>query len=155
LVLLIAQFVLGMITNLFVTIPTHHPGAKDSNFFAGVGHVLVWAVSSGPSRTALAIHAVLGVLLFLDSISLVVLAAKARVRSLVVAAALGLVFVLGAGFNGASFLEYNENANSLIMALLFALATSTYVWALVITVRLSSRLPDAAPYRSEQSEVRA
>ena len=31
-----------------------------------------------------------------------------------------LAFILGAGFNGASFLNYNEDANSYVMALLFA-----------------------------------
>jgi hypothetical protein len=35
--------------------------------------------------------------------------------------------VIGAGFNGASFLDYNKTTNSLIMALPFALAMLYYI----------------------------
>ncbi|HEV3096725.1 MAG TPA: hypothetical protein VG104_06235, partial [Candidatus Dormibacteraeota bacterium] len=42
-------------------------------------------------------------------------------------AALGFVGVLGAGFNGGSFLNYNENFSSMLMAVGLALATSAYV----------------------------
>jgi len=31
----LAQFVLGMAANLFVTIPAHHPGASPKNYLAG------------------------------------------------------------------------------------------------------------------------
>ena len=42
------------------------------------------------------------------------------------AAVLGALFILGAGFNGASFLNYNHDANSYVMALLFAAAVLCY-----------------------------
>ena len=35
--------------------------------------------------------------------------------------------MIGAGFNGLSFLDYSQNLNSLIMALLFALAMLCYL----------------------------
>lgn len=35
--LLLVQFLLGMVANLFVTLPAHHPGANASNYLAGVG----------------------------------------------------------------------------------------------------------------------
>jgi hypothetical protein len=43
------------------------------------------------------------------------------------ASVLGTLFILGAGFNGASFLNCNEDANSYVMALLFAAAVLCYI----------------------------
>jgi hypothetical protein len=34
-VAVLAQYAVGMVVNLFVTIPAHHPGAKPSNYFSG------------------------------------------------------------------------------------------------------------------------
>ncbi len=42
-------------------------------------------------------------------------------------AALGFVGVLGAGFNGGSFLNYHQDFSSMLMAVGFALANSAYV----------------------------
>ena len=36
LLMLMIQFLLGMAVNLFVTIPTDHPGARPSEYFSGV-----------------------------------------------------------------------------------------------------------------------
>ena len=58
---LLAQFVLGMAANLFVTIPAHHPGASPNNYFAGAGHSVGWAITSG--LLPLAAHVILGILL--------------------------------------------------------------------------------------------
>jgi hypothetical protein len=45
--LLVIQFGLGMYLNLFVTLPSHHPGAGATSFFAGV-----WEAFPGRSCTA-------------------------------------------------------------------------------------------------------
>ena len=42
-------------------------------------------------------------------------------------AILGFVGVIGAGFNGGSFLNYQEDFSSILMAVGFALAMSAYV----------------------------
>lgn len=42
---------------------------------------------------------------------------------------LGLAFVLGAGFNGAAFLDFNEASSSLLMALLAFVAVGCYAVA--------------------------
>lgn len=42
--LLLAQFVLGMAYNLFVTIPAHHPGAHPSNYLTGSAQSIGWAI---------------------------------------------------------------------------------------------------------------
>jgi hypothetical protein len=48
---------------------------------------------------------------------------------------LGAGFIIGAGFNGASFLDFNANTSSLIMSLLFALATLSYIVVLALEAR--------------------
>jgi len=41
-------------------------------------------------------------------------------------ASLGFIGVLGAGFNGGSFLNYNENFSSMLMSVGFIMAMVTY-----------------------------
>jgi hypothetical protein len=41
--------------------------------------------------------------------------------------------------NGGSFLNYNEDFSSMIMAIFFAVAVGAYVWALSITAAEPSR----------------
>jgi hypothetical protein len=66
----------------------------------------------------LAFHAGLGLLLVLGSLRLAVVAIRGRRAGYVWAAVPGALFILCAGFNGASFLTYNEDVNSYVMALL-------------------------------------
>jgi hypothetical protein len=122
---LLAQFLLGMATNLFVTIPAHHPGARPGNYFVGSGQSVGWAITSGP--LALAAHAILGILLVVAGFVLISLAASSGRRGVLIASILGALFILGAGFNGASFLNFNDNPSSMIMAGLFAAALACYV----------------------------
>ena len=56
---LVVQFMLGMATNLFVQIPTNHPGANPPEYFSGVAQSVTWAILHGPSIW-LVLHAVLG-----------------------------------------------------------------------------------------------
>jgi hypothetical protein len=68
---LLAQFVLGMAANLFVTIPAHHPGASPNNYFVGAGHSVGWANTSG--LLPLAAHVIRGILLIVTGFVLTVL----------------------------------------------------------------------------------
>jgi hypothetical protein len=45
---------------------------------------------------------------------------------------LGALLVIGAGFNGASFLDFNDNVSSLLMALLALGALSCYMVGLYL-----------------------
>jgi hypothetical protein len=47
-VLLLVQAGIGMIVNLFVTIPAHHPGSRPSNYFGGSFRSVTWAITQGP-----------------------------------------------------------------------------------------------------------
>jgi hypothetical protein len=123
-VLLLGQFGIGMAVNLYVAVPQHHPGAHPVNYFTGSVHNVGWAIA-GPA--VLAAHAGLGLFLVLAAGIVLALAIGTRRRATMISAALGAGFIIGAGFNGASFLDFNHNISSLIMSLLFALATLAYV----------------------------
>lgn len=119
LVMLIIQFVLGTAVNLFVT------PAK-----GGAGE----AFSNGP---LLALHAVLGLLLVLAAVDLLVRAALARHRTVIVAAALGLTAIAGAAVNGVVFLKTGGNGPSMGMAAAAGVAMLCYAFCLRV---LSSSL---------------
>ena len=48
---------------------------------------------------------------------------------------LGALAIVGAGFNGASFLDYGHAFSSLIMAALWALALACYIGGVVLAAR--------------------
>jgi hypothetical protein len=122
---LIAQFLVGMLVNLFVTIPDSHPGSQPAEYFAGSLQSVIWALSSGLGF--LVAHVVLGLILGIGSLGLIVRVRTLRRRRLTVAATLGFLFIVAAGFNGASFLDFSEDYSSMIMATLFAAALLCYV----------------------------
>jgi hypothetical protein len=128
--LVLIQAGIGMVVNLYVTIPAHHPGARPASYFSGSASSVGWAVTHGAS--ALAIHATLG-------LALVVVVIAVAVRSFAVASwpirtwsMLGGLLVIGAGFNGASFLDFNHDVSSLIMALLALGAVASYAVVLFL-----------------------
>lgn len=125
LVLLGAQFLFGMLINLFVTVPPVHPGVNPSNYFVGVAQAVAWALFN--AQWQLLIHVVLGLLLFLLSIVLLVLAIVSRRGAWITISILGLIGIMGAGFNGASFMNYGGlGISSLLMAVGFLLAAICY-----------------------------
>lgn len=124
----LVQAGIGMAVNLYVSVPARHPGAHASDFFAGSFHSIVWAIAHG--RPALRIHAVLGLLLVLLALGLAMHALARATRGIAALAWLAALLILGAGFNGASFLDYANDANSLVMALLAFAAVACYGVAL-------------------------
>src|ERR1022692_162894 len=75
----------------------------------------------------LAMHAALGLLLVVGSVEFIVAAARSRSATWLWASIAGAAFIIGAGFNGASFLVFGKDYSSLIMAGLFGLSLSSYV----------------------------
>jgi len=143
LVALLVQFAIGMYVNLFATIPLNHPGHGANDFFTGSYHSVAWAETSAHAPLILAFHAGLGLLLVVGSLWLAVLAIRGRRAGVVWAAVLGALFILGAGFNGASFLNYNHDANSYVMALLFAAAVLCYSVILALPSNTERQAPAA------------
>jgi hypothetical protein len=124
LVILIGQFLLGMAVNLFVKIPTDHPGANPPEYFSGVAQSVTWAIVHG--NLLLAIHAGYGLVLVIAAVGTLVQAIANRRRGIIVSAVFGFIGVLGAGFNGGSFLNYHQDFSSMLMASGFAIAIVAY-----------------------------
>jgi len=124
LILLAAQFLIGMLVNLFVQVPGVHPGANAPEYFSGVAQGVFWALFN--AQWELLIHVVAGLLLFILSIVLLVLAIISRQGRWITVAVLGFIGVVGAGFNGASFMNYGHDFSSLLMAIGFLLSAISY-----------------------------
>jgi hypothetical protein len=123
---LVVQFMLGMATNLFVQIPTDHPGAYPPEYFSGVAQSVTWAILHGPSIWLL-LHAVLGLLIVLSAFGLLFRTVRTRNRLAITTSVIGALAVLAAGFNGGSYLNYHEDFSSMIMATCFAIAVTAYL----------------------------
>jgi hypothetical protein len=123
-VLVLVQSGIGMDVNLFVAIPSQHPGARPSSYFSGSVRSVAWAVAHG--APGLVAHAVLGLALALLVIGVAVYAVRLGHRPISAWSVLAGLLVIGAGFNGASFLDFNNDISSLIMALLALGAVACY-----------------------------
>ena len=128
---LLVQFALGMVVNLYVTVPARDQGG-------GVLTAIGRAFANGP--VALAIHAGLGLVIVLGTISLVVRSVASRRRPLIWLSSLTLLAVLGAAFNGAAFVNSGNDGASLGMALL----TGVALLCLAVTLYVTGA-PGAAP----------
>ena len=108
-VMLIVQFILGMIYNLYGTVPT---STKSVGLF---------------SSPDLALHVILGFLLLIAAIGQLVEAIGARHQLSIWLSAIGLLSILGAGFAGLGFAGSGADGASLGMSLAFATAVACYV----------------------------
>ena len=111
--MLILQFILGIIYNLYGTAPT----AKKS-----IG------LFSSPD---LALHVILGILLFVAAVVLLIRAIGTRHALSIWLSAIGLVFIVGAGFSGLGFAGNGAAGASLGMSIGFAVALGCYIALLV------------------------
>lgn len=132
-VLVLVQAGLGMAVNLYVAVPAHHPGAHPANYFSGSYDSVTWAIGHG--TLALVLHASLGLALVVVAIGAAVHALRSSQRAVAFWSVLGGLLVIGAAFNGASFLDFNDNISSLLMALLAFGAVASYAVALFLAGR--------------------
>jgi len=138
---LVVQFLLGMVTNLFVKIPDEHPGAHAREYFSGVVAAIGWAIPHGPGWVAA--HVMLGLLLGVGAVAGLVTTRRTGLRAHTVLSAVGAFAIVGAGFNGASFVNYGADLSSLLMAALWAIALTSYVVALFLLARRAVEDADA------------
>src|SRR5260370_24244939 len=115
--MLVGQFLVGMAVNLFVKIPTEHPGSNPPEYFSGVAQSVTWAVLHG--NILLAIHAGFGLVLVVAAVGTLVQAIGNRRRGVVVSTILGFIGVLGAGFNGGSCPKHTPSTHSQLIGRLF------------------------------------
>jgi len=124
LAMLIVQFAIGIVVNLYATIPAKDKG---SGIFGAIGK----ALTDGPA--SLATHAGLALLIVLAAIALVVRSVVTRHTASIVLSAIGLAAIAGAAFNGARFVADGGPANaSLAMALSTAVAMLCYALGLLL-----------------------
>ena len=131
--LLLVQYLLGMVANLYVSIPGRHPGAGAHDYFTRAASGLAWVITQGPAWAAA--HAAFGLALVLAAFASIALTWRQGGRMAVVLSVLGALAILGAGFNGASFLNYGHDFSSMIMAGLWALALACYVTGMFLAAR--------------------
>lgn len=145
-VLICVQSGLGVFVNLFVSIPGRHTGSQPSDFFTGSLHSLAWAVAHG--AVALYLHTLLGLLLAVMVIGMVARALSLGRRSLTTWIVLGALFTIGAGFNGASFLDYNKGVSSFIMTVLALAALLCFMVVVYLPWESKATAANEQPQRS-------
>ncbi|HEY1761611.1 MAG TPA: hypothetical protein VGG17_03355 [Acidimicrobiales bacterium] len=129
--IILVQSGIGMAANLYVTVPRHHSGARPTDYFTGSARSIGWAMSS--AAIILTIHAILGFALVVMVFNTVIRLLTLKRGSVNAWAILGALFVIGAGFNGASFLDFGKNISSLLMSLLALASILCYVLVLFLT----------------------
>lgn len=154
LILLAAEFVAGMAANLYARVPAVHPGSvrPGTDYFTDLARAERWVLGSGPP--ALPVHVVLSLLIGVAAIGLVVVAVRAGGRGRAVVAWAGLALIVGAGFNGGSFLVFGDGDRlaSFLMACLFLAAVLCYAAGLARERQLAARRPAAEQARPDEYE---
>jgi hypothetical protein len=119
-VMLIIQFILGMIYNHYGSAPT---SKKAIGLF---------------SSPTIALHVIVGILLGLTAIVQLVRAIGTRHSLSIWLSALGLLSIIGAGFAGLGFSGSGAAGASLGMSLAFAVALACYVALIVVLPSVAS-----------------
>ena len=119
LIMLVAQYGLGIFLNLYVAIPASDAHAS-----------IVGEIATAP--LSLTVHALLGLALIGTAILLVVRAIGVRDRLLAVLAAAGLLAIVGAFGAGEMFVRNGQSSTSLAMAVLTGVALLCYIGTLVL-----------------------
>ena len=117
LIMLVVQYGLGSILNLYIPVP-----ASDAH--AGI----MQEIASGPAM--LTVHALLGLGLIGAALVLLVRAVRLDDRVIAVLAAAGLTAIGGAFASGEIFVRNGQSGASLAMALLTGVALLCYIGAL-------------------------
>jgi len=137
--LLLAQYLLGMVVNVFVARPGRPPGATAAHNFPGGAWGGAGGGADGPAWAAA--HAAFGLALVVAAIVGVALTWGKGSRAGTALAIVGALAVIGAGFNGASFLDYGHAFSSMIMAGLWALALAAYLTGALLAALAGRRAP--------------
>ena len=128
-----------MAVNVYVVLPGRYPGSGAADYFGGAASGLDWVISHGPGWAAA--HAVFGLALALAALASLGLARRQDGRLVIGLSVLGALAIVGAGFNGVSFLDYGHAFSSMIMAGLWALALACYLTGAVLAAIRVTRLP--------------
>ncbi|WP_020375253.1 hypothetical protein [Sulfobacillus thermosulfidooxidans] len=123
--LLLIQFVLGMYTNLYVTLPTMNAGHN------GIPMGFHMMIARGFTSPVFMIHMMLGVFLVVLSLITALKSLSSTGASPKLWAGIGLVAVIVAGYSGLTFfMDGQHNIDSLTMAIAWLIALSAYFIAM-------------------------
>ena len=125
-IMLIIEFILGIVYNLYGTAPT---ASKSVGLF---------------SSPLLALHVIVAILLVIAAVGQLIRAVGTRHRLTIAMSAVGLLGILGAGFSGVGFAGNGAAGASLGMALAFAVSLAAYV-VLVFALPSSSGPSSSGP----------
>jgi hypothetical protein len=131
LLLLAVQTGLGLVANLFATLPAADQGQGLLSSFGN-------SVSKGPASVAA--HAGFGMLVFVIACLLIVFSLTVRDTSVKLTSAIGWLCIAGSAVSGAAFVNANQDSNSanyasLTMGLLTMVAFACYGWNLYVLGR--------------------
>ncbi|MGH9103926.1 MAG: hypothetical protein ACRDYD_13240 [Acidimicrobiales bacterium] len=132
-VMLVAQYSLGMWVNLYARLPASDHGA-------GIPAGLANAVTDGP--VGLGVHAILGLALVVTALSVTVRAVLVRRRVPIVAAVIGVAAIVVAALVGAHFVGHPANGASMAMALASGAAILAYA-AVLFAAPATTRPPNS------------
>lgn len=128
LLLLLIQFVDGIVVNLYTNLPKIHPGAIGS-----YAPSIPWALSGG-AGIALAIHIANWLLLMVIGITSLIIAITTKRKAFIIGSSFGFFFILVAASGGLTFLNRGgNNIDSLQMAIAFILSFISYALILYKT----------------------
>ena len=127
LVLLVIQYVLGMIANLEVQFPGNLPGGNAWSW--------VWSHS-----LIIQLHILIGTLLLVVALVALILSIVARNMVGIIAAVAGLALIIFAWLSGVAFLANQQNTLSLWMALGFMGAFVAYILGYFLSHSLYQKL---------------
>lgn len=141
---LLAQFLLGIVVNLFVKIPDSHPGAGAS-YVVGAWRSVGWALSS--KWPYLALHVIVGLSLVVGSVTVLIRRLLARQFGwLLVWGSTGALGAVLAAVNGIYFLIHPDvDTASLLMAIGFATAIGSVIAQLFLVGLAGRGTPSQLP----------
>jgi hypothetical protein len=125
LMLVLAEYVMGMYVNLYVTVPKTDHGSD-----------LGGQISTGPAW--LSVHAVIGLLLAVGAVGVLAQAVLIRHWGVTALVAAGLLAVVFAAVAGTGFTSTGDTSASMAMAVLTAVALGCYAASLYV-LRSASR----------------
>jgi hypothetical protein len=110
------QYILGMVSNLYVQFPNTTVEGQLWEF--------AW------TQVSEAAHIILGLLLFIASLVLLIRAVSSKQRTWTIAGSIGLAGILVAIYGGVRFIPTQNAPYSLLMSIAFIIAMLAYVWGL-------------------------
>lgn len=113
-ILLVVQYIFGMIANLYVQLPAH----ADKNLGLSHGGWIVW------------VHILLGTLLVFGTIALYIRAVKAKNKIWKISGGISSLSVILAWAYGDDFFVGQKNADSLAMSIFFIIALIALGWGI-------------------------